>query len=175
MQVQCCVTPLDVECGLSTPALSEILRHTYRFVSDYGQKTCQLGFSLGGCIRYSSVAFASAGAPAGNAEAETVVDLSEALSSEHLSVLVLLLVSESWGAVANREAADVQPNPLFPKGPGQSWLVGGRDVKHDLEIMQQAGGFGQRGLPFAGPLRNRSRLRGIYSPTNTPVGTEDVA
>jgi hypothetical protein len=86
MQVQCCATPLDVDCGLSTPALSEILRHTYRFVSDFGRKTCQLGFSLGGCIRYSSVACASAGAPACNAEAETVVGLSEALSTEHLSV-----------------------------------------------------------------------------------------
>ena len=47
-------------------------------------------------------------------------------------------------------------------------------MKHDLAIMQRAGGFGQRGLPFAGPLRNRSRRRGIYSPPNTPVGTEDV-
>lgn len=85
-----------------------------------------------------------------------------------------MLVSWSWSAAANREAADVQPNPPLSTGLDPSWLVGGRGVKHDLAIMQQAGGLGQRGLPFAGPLRNRSRRRGIYSPPNTPVGTEDV-
>ncbi|KAJ3462847.1 hypothetical protein MRS44_007633 [Fusarium solani] len=85
-----------------------------------------------------------------------------------------VLVSWSWGAAANRKAADVQPNPPLLTGLGLGWLVGGRDMRHDLAIMQQAGGLGQRGLPFAGPLRNRSRRRGIYSPPNTPVGTEDV-
>lgn len=51
----------------------------------------------------------------------------------------------------------------------------GREARRKLAIMQQTGrGLGQRGLPFAGPLRNRSRRRGIYSPPNTPVGTEDV-
>lgn len=80
----------------------------------------------------------------------------------------------SLGAGVLPPTADVQPNPLLSTGLSLGWFVGGRDVKHDLAIMQQAGGLGQRGLPFAGPLRNRSRRRGIYSPTNTPVGTEDV-